>query len=326
VFGSGTMGTAVAMHLARVGNDTRLWASPWDARVLPSLLEERRHPGLPEHLPDQLVVLGPDELPAAVDGLGIAVMGAHSAGARALARAVAEAGAELPLVVGLAKGLEPESNRRMSEVYADEVGHGRVVAMGGPALAPEIAQGLPTSAVLASSPDTSAAEAADSFRSSTFHMAVTEDIVGVEYATVAKNVTAIGMGVLDGLGKVSSRAYRNAKAALFTQAVDELIRLITAMGGRNETAVGLAGLGDALVTSLGGRNRLYGELIGAGADPQRSLEDLIAQGLTVEGVDSARVVRRLAEEHALDLPLHLQVYRILFERAEATSIVDFLKG
>jgi glycerol-3-phosphate dehydrogenase (NAD(P)+) len=326
VFGSGTMGTAVAMHLARAGNETSLWASPWDAKVLPSLLDDRVHPGLPEHLPDQLRVLGPDDLRAAATGLDIAVMGAHSGGARTLAKAVVEAGQDLPLVVGLAKGLEPATNLRMSEVYTEEVGHERVVAMGGPALAPEISQELPTSAVLASAPDGPAAQAADSFRSSTFHVAVTDDVVGVEYATVAKNVTAIGMGILDGLGKVSSRGYRNAKAALFTQAVDELTRLLVAMGGRTDTAIGLAGLGDALVTSLGGRNRLYGELIGEGSDPARCLDDLVAQGLTVEGVESAREVRRLAEERGLDLPLHLQVHRVLFEHAEAMTIVDCLKG
>src|SRR5207302_785384 len=154
-----------------------------------------------------------------------------------------------------------------------------------------------------------------SFRSNTFRMAVTDDVPGVEYATVGKNVTAIGMGLLDGFGKVSNLQYRNAKAGLFTTAVDELVTLTTALGGRRETAFGLAGLGDALVTSLGGRNRLFGELIGEGADPARTLNDLVTQGLTVEGVDSAREVRRLAEEHGLDLPVHTQVYRILFEGA-----------
>jgi glycerol-3-phosphate dehydrogenase (NAD(P)+) len=148
----------------------------------------------------------------------------------------------------------------------------------------------------------------------------------VEYATVAKNVTAIGMGFLDGFGKVSGLAYRNAKAALFTQAVDELVLLITALGGRRETAFGLAGLGDALVTSLGGRNRLYGELIGEGADPARTLEDLIARGLTVEGVESTREVRRLTDDLGIDLPLHAQVHRILFDGAPARSILDCLKG
>ena len=326
VFGAGAMGTAVAMHLARAGNETTLWASPFDAGVLPSLTGERRHPALPEYLPEALRVLGPDDLHAAGEGVEIAVMGAHSGGARTLSRVVREAHADLPTVVGLAKGLEHGTGTRMSEVYAQEVGHDRVVAMGGPALAPEIAQSLPTAAVLASVHVDAAEAAAEAFRSPTFHALVTNDVVGVEYATVAKNVTAIGMGFLDGFGKVSNLGYRNAKAALFTQAVDELVELITGLGGRRETAYGLAGLGDALVTSLGGRNRLYGELIGEGSDPARTLDDLVAQGMTVEGVESAREVRRLSDHLGLDLPLHAQVHRILFEGAPARSILDCLKG
>jgi glycerol-3-phosphate dehydrogenase (NAD(P)+) len=323
VFGSGAMGTAVAMHLSRAGNDTVLWASEFDRGVLPALTGERRHPALPEHLPQALRVLGPDDLLAAGEGLDIAVMGAHSGGARTLARVVSEAYPHMPMVVGLAKGLEHTTGKRMSEVYAEEVGHDHVVAMGGPALAPEIAQGLPTAAVLASAHVDGAETAADAFRSPDFHVVVTTDVAGVEYATVAKNVTAIGMGLL---GKVSNLAYRNAKAALFTQAVDELVTLITELGGRRETAFGLAGLGDALVTSLGGRNRLYGELIGEGADPDHTLKDLVSQGLTVEGVESSKEVRRLTSHLGLDLPLHAQVHRILFEAAPARSILECLKG
>ena len=326
VFGSGAMGTAVAMHLARAGNDTTLWASEWDAPVLPALLDERRHPGLPEHLPDLLRVLGPDELGAAADGVEIAVMGAHSGGARTLSRTVSASRARIPLVVGLAKGLELGTGRRMSEIYAEEIGHDRVVAMGGPALAPEIAQDLPTSAVLASAHADAAEFAADAFRSETFHVTISTDVTGVEYATVAKNVTAIAIGMLDGFGKVSNLAYRNAKAALFTQAIGEVSRLLLALGAQADTAAGLAGLGDALVTSLGGRNRLYGEMIGEGADPEHSLSDLVSQGLTVEGVDAAREVRRLTDELGLDLPLHVQVHRILFDGAPARSILDCLKG
>jgi glycerol-3-phosphate dehydrogenase (NAD(P)+) len=326
VFGSGAMGTAIAMHLARAGNETILWASEFDLGVLAALRDERLHPALPEHLPDALTVLGPDDLAAAGDGIEIAVMGAHSGGARTLARIVAATHGELPMVVGVAKGLEHGSGARMSEVYAEEVGHDHVVAMGGPALAPEIAQGLPTAAVLASAHVDGAQAAADAFRSPDFHVTVSNDVAGVEYATVAKNVTAIGMGLLDGLGKVSNRAYRNAKAALFTRAVDELVALISALGGRRETAFGLAGLGDALVTSLGGRNRLYGELIGEGADPQRALDDLVSKGMTVEGVDSSKEVRRFSDDLGLDLPVHACVHRILFERAPARSILEFLKG
>ncbi|HJP66731.1 MAG TPA: NAD(P)H-dependent glycerol-3-phosphate dehydrogenase, partial [Actinomycetota bacterium] len=322
VFGAGAMGTAIAMHLARNGNDTCLWGSQWDERVLPDLLEKRRHPGLPEFLPEALTVLGPNDLEAAAKGMEIAVMGAHSGGARTLSRLVREGFGDMPVVVGLAKGLEPDTGKRMSEVYAEEVGHDRVVAMGGPCLAPEVAQGLPSAAVMAATDQEAVERCADAFRGQTFRVQVTDDVPGLEYCTVAKNVSAMAMGILDGMGKTGAADYRNAKAALFTRAIHELTEFVQALGGRADTALGLAGLGDTLVTSLGGRNRLYGELIGEGAEPEGALEDLTRRGMTVEGVESARDIERLIREHDLDLPVHATVFRILFEGTPPTALLE----
>jgi glycerol-3-phosphate dehydrogenase (NAD(P)+) len=326
VFGAGAMGTAIAMHLARSKNQTVLWGSEFDRGVMPALKEDRRHPALPADLPESLQVMGPEELDAAGEGIDLAVMGAHSGGARTLARIVMDGGGALPTVVGIAKGLEVETLKRMSEVYAEEVGHERVVSMGGPCLAGEIAQGLPTAAVFASQAHETAEQAAQVFRSKAFHVTVSDDLVGLEYCTVGKNVAAIGMGILDGMGRVSGLDYRNAKAALFTQAFHELVRLVVELGGRAETVAGLAGLGDTLVTSLGGRNRLFGELLGEGADPKEALDDLSRRGMTVEGVDSARDIRTLTERAGLDLPYFDLVHRILFDGEPATSVMDCLEA
>ena len=319
------MGTAIAMHLARQKNQTTLWASEFDRSVLPALVDDRRHPALPAPLPERLTVMSPEDLAAAAEGIDIAVMGAHSGGARTLARIVMEGSASLPLVVGIAKGLEADTLKRMSQVYAEEVGHELVVSVGGPCLAGEIAQGLPTAAVFASDLPESARRAAGAFRSKNFHVAITDDLVGLEYCTVGKNVAAIGMGILDGMGKVSGLDYRNAKSALFTQAFAELVSLVVALGGKAETVHGLAGLGDTLVTSLGGRNRLFGELLGEGAEPKEALEDLKRRGMTVEGVDSTREVRTLADRTGLDLPFFQLVHQILFEGTPATGVMDCLE-
>jgi glycerol-3-phosphate dehydrogenase (NAD(P)+) len=325
VFGAGAMGTAIAMHLARSGNEISLWASEFDRAILPALTEGRRHPALPAPLPESLTVLGPEHLDAAAEGIDLAVMGAHSGGARTLARIVMDAKVDLPIVVGIAKGLETGTLKRMSEVYAEEVGHERVVGMGGPCLAGEIALGLPTAAVLASDVQATAEQSAVPFRSEIFHALVTDDLAGLEYCTVGKNVAAIGMGILDGMGKVSGLSYSNAKAALFTQAFHELVRLVVGLGGRAETVAGLAGLGDTLVTSLGGRNRLFGELLGEGANPEEALADLSRKGMTVEGVDSARDVGTMAERADLHLPFFDLIHRILFEGEQATDVVDCLE-
>ncbi|HEX2088874.1 MAG TPA: NAD(P)H-dependent glycerol-3-phosphate dehydrogenase [Actinomycetota bacterium] len=324
VFGAGAMGTAFAMHLARAHNDTRLWASPYDDKVLGRLLDERRHPALPEHLPDSLEVLGPDDLERAGEGMEIAVMGAHSGGARNLAQLVKKGCDDIPLVVGVAKGLEPDTGKRMSEVFVEEVGHDQVISVGGPCLAGEVAEGLPTAAVFASADVSIAEKAASSFRSRTLHVAVVDDVVGVEYCTVAKNVAAIGMGIVDGLGKGSGRGYENAKSALFTKAFHEMTELVSSLGGRRETVLGLAGIGDTLVTSLGGRNRLFGEMIGEGVEPKSALEDMGNRGMTVEGWDSARDIGTVAERAGVELPFFHQVHAILFASATPESVFDSL--
>ena len=321
VFGAGAMGTAMAMHLARAGNQTTLWASEHDRSILPFMLEDRRHPSLPEHLPDSLTVLGPQHLEEAARDVEIALMGAHSGGARTLARMVT-ANRTFPLVVGIAKGLEPGSRKRVSEIYSEEVGHDRVVAIGGPCLAPELAQGLPSATVFASTDPEAAEGAANAFRTRQFQAEVSDDLVGVEYCMVAKNIAAMGLGILDGMGKGIGFEYRNAKAALFSRAFAELQLLVVALGGRAETVAGLAGLGDALVTALGGRNRLYGELLGEGVVPAVALKELERRGMTVEGVDSARDVAALAAEHGLDLPFFALIARVVFEGAPAASVLD----
>ena len=325
VFGAGAMGTAFAMHAARAGLDAALWANPRDGRAYEALLADRKHPLLPEHIPAELAVFGPDELEKAALGVEIAVMGANSHGARSLAGMVARVAAEAGFVISVAKGLEPDSGARMTQVYASELPGAEVVAIGGPCLASELAEGLPTAAVWAAASEALAREAGSPFEHRAYQITYTDDVVGVELCSMMKNVAAIGLGMLDGLGKPTGEDFKNAKAALFTKAAHELAELAVALGGRSETALGLAGVGDQLVTSLGGRNRLYGEMVGAGEPPEQTLRDLEARGLTVEGVDSTRDVRRLAEEAGLALPYHLAIHRVLFERAHPRDLLEVLR-
>jgi glycerol-3-phosphate dehydrogenase (NAD(P)+) len=318
------MGTALAIHLARAGERTALWASRFDARVLASLRERRRHPALPEGLPADLRVLGPEELPEAGAGARVAVLAASSSGARSLAGLVAGDVTDAEVVVSLAKGLEPETRSRVSEVYREELDR-PVVAIAGPALAAEVAEGLPTMAVFAGEDPGSLSLAAETFASDTYLVERSGDVLGVELCATAKNVGAIAEGILEGLGVQSEQGYKNARAALFTRALGEMAELVETYGGRRETALGLAGAGDLLVTSLGGRNRQYGEMIGAGADPLHALEDMTARGLTVEGADSAADVDALAAEKGLDLPVHRATHRVLHEGAPPTTILEALR-
>jgi glycerol-3-phosphate dehydrogenase (NAD(P)+) len=324
IFGAGAMGTALAISLARNGQQVTLWGSEFDARVLPDLIQKRTHPALPATLPAEVRVAGPDELEQAAKGATIGVMGAHSAGARSLAKLTGGALGDVRIVVSLAKGLEPETRNRMTEVYGEELGK-PVVAVGGPALAAEVAEGLPCTAVLACEDADALAETAGAFRSDTYLVHDIADCTGLEYCTTAKNVGAIGAGLLEGMGIRREQAYKNARAALFTQSVHEMADLVEGLGGARETAMGLGGMGDLLVTSLGGRNRQYGEMVGSGADPKHAEEDMKERGMTVEGTESARDVHDLAKEHGLDLPVHEAVYRVVHEGAQPSEVLDALR-
>jgi glycerol-3-phosphate dehydrogenase (NAD(P)+) len=324
VFGAGAAGTALAIHLARKGEDATLWASEHDGRALQQLEADGRHPALNERLPATLKLHGPDALGQAAAGVEVAVLAANSGGARSLAGMVTPVLGSSPIAVSIAKGLEPESMLRMSQVYGEALPDSPVVALSGPSLATEIADGLLTAVAMAC-PDTAALDrAAEAFRSPTFLVDPTDDVIGVEVCGVAKNVAAIAAGVLEGMQQHRQLDMKNARAAMFTRAVHEMADLVGAMGGRPDTAFGLAGMGDLLVTSLGGRNRLYGETIGLGAEPTHTLQDMIERGLTVEGAESALDVHRLATDVGLDLPVHEVVYRVVHEGAAPESILEAL--
>lgn len=319
------MGTAVAMHAARLGHETTLWANPHDLKAYAGLREERKHPLLPEHLPESVRLHGPHEVAEAAEGVEIAVLGANSHGARSLARMIHDHLGDARFGISVAKGLEPRTGARMSQVYGEELPALAIVAVGGPCLATELAEGLPTAGVWAASTEALAREAGAPLDDRHYQLVYTDDVTGLELSAMMKNVAAIGLGMLDGLGKPTGEDFKNAKAALFTKAAHEIVALVTASGGRAETALGLAGVGDQLVTSLGGRNRLFGELVGSGDPPDDTLRELEGRGMTVEGVDSTREVARLADELGLDLPYHAAVHRVLFGGASPRDILEVLR-
>jgi glycerol-3-phosphate dehydrogenase (NAD(P)+) len=325
VLGAGAMGTAFAMHAARIGLPVALWANEHDLAAYAAMRDQRKHPLLPEHLPDGVELRGPNELDEAARDVEVAVLAANTAGARSLAGMVREHVAGARFALSVAKGFEPVTGKRMSEVYAERIVGPEIVAIGGPCLARELAEGLPTAAIWAADALEIAEEAGKPFDDRRYQLTFTDDLIGVELCSMMKNVAAIGLGLLDGLGRAVGIDYQNAKAALFTRAAREIVELASALGGRPETAMGLAGVGDQLVTSLGGRNRLYGELVGGGDPPDDTLRELEGRGLTVEGVDSTRDVLRLGAEHGLELPFHEAIHRVLFEGARPDEILEVLR-
>jgi len=303
VLGAGSWGTALAVHLARVGHEVRLWGR--DASLIARLAESRINV---DYLPGVRLegVTLTSAIDAAVGGATLVVVAVPSHGLRAVVhRAVGASPVAVPFV-SATKGLEQGTLYRMSEVIADEAGPGRPVAvLSGPSFAAEVAAGLPTAIAVASSAADTACLVQREFRGPSLRLYATDDVVGVEIGGALKNVVAIAAGVVESLG-----LGHNAMAGLITRGLVEISRLATAMGGRPDTLAGLSGLGDLVLTCTGqrSRNRQAGVELGKG----RSLDDLLrGQRMVAEGLRTALAALELGRRHGVELPITEQMQAVI---------------
>ena len=307
ILGAGAWGTALALHLA-----TRATAAPRvrlvarsaaQADAIRRARENARYlPGVA--LPESLEVTADSDRVAGADFLVIAT---PVAALEAVAKSYAYLGTRAPLV-WLSKGFVAGDDgpalphQRLSPLWP-----AAVAVVSGPSFAEEVARGLPTALTVASTAPGVASEVAALLRGDTLRAYESEDIAGVETGGAVKNVLAIAAGASDGLG-----FGHNARAALITRGLAETARLAVALGGKRETMMGLAGLGDLVLTCTGdlSRNRRVGLALAKGRGLAEILADL---GHVAEGVHAARAVRTLAAQHAIDMPIAEAVDRVLHE-------------
>jgi glycerol-3-phosphate dehydrogenase (NAD(P)+) len=221
------------------------------------------------------------------------------------------------LVLNVAKGLEAGTNARMSEVIRRELGassRGTIGTMGGPAIAIEMARGIPTAVIIGFEDESASRRVQNLLQNDWVKVDSTTDLSGLELCSTLKNVYAIALGICDGL-----RLGANTKAFVGTLAMDEMGRICQALGGRHATVHGLAGLGDLLTTgySQHSRNRTLGEKLGSGGDWQRFLSEK-----TVEGAPACGAINELVSESALNLPLLETIDALLCERAPAQAAMQ----
>jgi len=317
VLGAGSWGTAIAVHLGRLGHDVHLWAR--DARLVADIAARRANAVyLPDvMLPATVGVTG--SLAEALSGVDIVVSAIPSHGCRAVMRAAVPYLREHATVVSATKGLEPETLLRMSEVIGAESGPGHaVVVLSGPSFASEVAQQLPT-VLVAASADSRATELVQSeFRGPALRLYASSDVVGVEIGGALKNVIAIAAGVVEGLG-----LGHNALAALITRGLAEISRLACAAGGQRETTAGLSGLGDLVLTCTGtlSRNRHVGLELARG----RQLADIVSgMKMVAEGVNTTRAALALGGRYGVELPIATQMAAVLDGRSDVRAAVDAL--
>jgi glycerol-3-phosphate dehydrogenase (NAD(P)+) len=293
VVGAGSWGTAFAGILLERGHDVTLAAR--DAEQVEAIRATGRNPRYARTVDLRGVDATTTE--ALADDTDVFVVAVPSKSFEQVATALP---GDAP-VLSLTKGLDPATGDRLSL----HVGDRRVAVLSGPNIVEEIAQGLPTAAVVASEDGFLAGQLQHAINSTAFRVYVNPDVAGVELCAAAKNVIALAAGGVDGLGLGD-----NAKAALVTRGLAEMSRLGEAAGARPETFAGLAGMGDLIVTceSRYGRNRRAGELIAQGMSADDAVEEI---GQTVEGLTTAPVLRDLSHRLDVELPITEGVCAVL---------------
>jgi glycerol-3-phosphate dehydrogenase (NAD(P)+) len=303
VLGAGSWGTALAALLARHGFPTVLWGR--DAAVVEAIGQRHENPRYLPQIPLPATLQATTDLAAAVHGADwiLVVVPSH-----AFTETLRQLAPLRPPQAGVAwatKGFEPGSGRFLHEAAQEILGEGVPLAVvTGPSFAKEVALDLPT-AVTVHGDAAFAQQVADAMHGPTFRAYTGDDMVGAELGGAMKNVLAVATGVADGM-----ELGLNARAGLITRGLNEMLRLAAAIGGKPETLMGLAGLGDLVLTCTGdlSRNRRLGLALGRG----QTLQDAVrAIGQVVESVQTADEVMRQAERHAIDLPISNAVRAVL---------------
>ncbi len=306
VLGAGSWGTALALHLARLGNDTRLWGR--DAAAMAAMQGDRVNA---RYLPG---IAFPDTLTATAD-LAQALAGVRdvlvAVPSHAFRQALQQLKSLVPAdvrIVWATKGFEHGAQALLSSVVADEFSTTTPqAALSGPSFAKELAAGLPTAITLAANNDNFRQELAARLHSDRFRVYLSDDLIGVQIGGAVKNVLAVGAGMCDGLGFGA-----NARTALITRGLAEITRLGLALGGKPETFYGMAGLGDLILTCTDNqsRNRRFGIALGQGKTAAQAQAEI---GQVVEAASNAEEVVLLARRLGIEMPISEQIHRILHD-------------
>jgi len=323
ILGGGSWGTALAIVLSRARrkHDISLWVHDVALAELMGRDRENRNylPG--QRLPAEVNVTS--EMHSAISSAQILVGAIPTAHARAVYSSAIVSISPGAVFVSAAKGLEPATHKRMSEVVSAVFATKSIppfAALSGPSFAAEVARGEPTAVVLATTDAHLAPELQEELAAPNFRVYTNDDVLGVELAGAMKNVIAIAAGVCQGLGLGS-----NPLAALITRGLAEMSRLAAAQGAQPETLTGLAGLGDLVLTCTGtlSRNRQVGIELGKG----RGLAQILAgMRMVAEGVGTTAALLALAREAKIELPITEQVAAILHHgKAPRDAIRDIME-
>jgi len=320
ILGAGSWGMAIAHLLDRNGLQVRLWE--FDPAAYRSLVTDRSQPDKLRdfRLGDSIELT--DKLEVALEDAPLVVLATPAQYLRSVLTKIKGGDFDEVGFVNLAKGIETESLKRMSEVIVEELGVSlnQVATLSGPSHAEEVVADLPTAVVAAGHSEAFTSRLQHLFSNQSFRVYKSNDLIGVELGGSLKNIIAIAAGIVAGLGMGD-----NTLGALITRGLAETTRLGTVMGAQPLTFAGLSGIGDLITTcaSRHSRNRYVGEKIGQG---EKLADILNAMSMVAEGVQTTRSGYALAQMHNVETPITYDVYQVLFnDKPPREAVINLME-
>ena len=314
IIGSGSWGVALAIHLAKLGNNIKIWSFAEDERDL--INKEKKCKFLPNvTLPDGIEATNSYEY--AIKGSDFIIHVTPSKFTRDTVKQYKQYVTNQPIVI-CSKGFEKDSMLTLDEVVQEEIPNAKIAVLSGPSHAEEVSIAIPTVLVVASKYDAVLKLVQETFMCEKMRIYTSRDVKGVELGGALKNIISFCAGVAAGLGLGD-----NTFAALITRGLAELSRLGVELGGEKETLYGLSGLGDLIVTCLSehSRNRKAGKLIGQGLSLEETKKEV---GMTIESIDNIEVAHELGKLHNIEMPIVEAVYGILYKGLKPEEAVSML--
>lgn len=314
IIGSGSWGVALAVHLASVGNNVKIWSFMEEERDL--INNEKKCKFLPGvELPENIMCS--TDFEEVIKNSKMILHVTPSKFTRSTFRQYKEYVGNKPVII-CSKGFEKETLETLDEVILEEMPTAKVGALSGPSHAEEVSIAVPTALVIASKHQNILKMVQDAFMSEKMRIYTSNDIKGVELGGALKNIIAFCAGVAAGIGLGD-----NSFAALITRGLKEIARLGIELGGKEETFYGLSGLGDLIVTCLSehSRNRKAGMLIGQGKSLEETKKEV---GMVIESIDNIEVAYELGKLHNIEMPIVETVYKVLYENLNPQEAVKNL--
>lgn len=311
IIGSGSWGVALAIHLAKLGNNIKIWSFMEEERDL--INNEHKCKFLPNITLPKNITCSTD-YKEVIDKSSFILHVTPSKFTRSTFKQYKEYVQNKPIII-CSKGFEKDSLKTLDEVILEEMPNAKIGVLSGPSHAEEVCISIPTVLVCASKHQDILKEIQDTFMCDHMRIYTSNDVKGVELGGALKNIIAFCAGVAAGIGLGD-----NTFAALITRGLSELARLGIELGGERETFYGLSGLGDLIVTCLSehSRNRKAGKLIGQGKSLEETKQEV---GMAIESIDNIDVAYELGKIHNIPMPIVETVYKVIYKNLDPKKAV-----